>query len=125
MELTNRKSVASGFIGRQPEMDVLAVALDSALAGRGQVAMLAGEPGIGKTRLANELTLLATEQGATVLWGWCHERRGAPPYWPWLQSLRTYVETAETSRLREDLGPGAADIAEILPELTARFDGLN
>jgi predicted ATPase len=87
--------------------------------------MLAGEPGIGKTHLANQLTNLATAQDATVLWGWCHERIGAPPLWPWLQSLRAYVESAETGQLREDMGTGAANIAEILPELTARLDGLD
>ena len=122
--MTNRESVTSAFIGRQPEMDVLSAALDSASSGRGQVVMLAGEPGIGKTRLAHELTILATAKGATVLRGWCHERRGAPPLWPWLQAVRTYLDAADSGQLREDMGPGAADIAEILPELTTRFDGL-
>ncbi len=102
-------------------METLTAALDAALSGRGQVVMLAGEPGIGKTRLADELTALANAQGAMVLRGWCHERRGAPPYWPWLQSIRTYVETADTGQLRQDMGPGAADISEILPELAFRF----
>ena len=122
--MTNHDAAASDFIGRQPELATLTTALDSALAGRGQVVMLAGEPGIGKTRLAHELTILATAKGATVLRGWCHERRGAPPLWPWLQAVRTYLENADTDQLRDDLGPGAADIAEILPELTIRFKGL-
>lgn len=80
--LTNHDAAASDFIGRQQELATLTTALDSALAGGGQVVMLAGEPGIGKTRLAHQLTNLAAAQGATVLWGWCHERRGAPPHWP-------------------------------------------
>ena len=125
MDLTNRESAAaSEFIGRQPELASLTTTLDSALSGRGQVVMLAGEPGIGKTRLANELTTLAAARGAAVLWGRCHERRGAPPYWPWLEAIRTYLENADAGQLREDMGPGASDIAEILPELTTRFDGL-
>ncbi|PKB63685.1 MAG: hypothetical protein BZY80_06015 [SAR202 cluster bacterium Io17-Chloro-G2] len=124
MSLTSRESRAFDLIGRQQELAVLAGALDGALSGKGQMVMLAGEPGIGKTRLARELTDLADAQGAMVLWGWCHERRGAPPLWPWLQSIRTYVETADASLLRQDMGPGAADIFEILPELTFKLEGL-
>ncbi len=79
MGLTSDESRASDFIGRQPELAVLTAAVDDALSGKGQMVMLAGEPGIGKTRLAGELTALANARGAIVLWGWCHERRGAPP----------------------------------------------
>jgi len=57
------------FVGHSTEIAVLATALDSASAGRGGVALLAGEPGIGKTRLADELSAHATQQGALVLWG--------------------------------------------------------
>ena len=86
--------------------------------------MLAGEPGIGKTRLAHELTSLASAQGAIVLWGRCQERRGAPPYWPWLQAIRAYVESSDSAHLQLVIGAGAADIAEILPELASKIDGL-
>ena len=68
------------FIGRQQEMAVLASALDDALSGRGRLVMLDGEPGIGKTRLAQELASRAESLGAVVLWGWCYEHAGAPPY---------------------------------------------
>ena len=64
--LTNNASRASDFIGRQPELAVLTAALDDALSGKGQMVMLAGEPGIGKTRLAGELTALANARGAIV-----------------------------------------------------------
>ena len=57
-DLTSNESRASGFIGRQTELATLAAALDHALAGRGQMVMLAGEPGIGKTRLGRELAVL-------------------------------------------------------------------
>ncbi|MCH7737298.1 MAG: AAA family ATPase [Chloroflexi bacterium] len=113
------------FIGRQQELAVLATALDDALAGRGQMVMLAGEPGIGKTRLAQELAGHAQDRGAQVLWGWCHEQTGAPPYWPWMQLIRAQVETTDSGQLRQDMGPGAADIAQILPELTGILEGLD
>ena len=122
--MTSPDTGASKLIGRQQELAVLSGALEDTLSGKGRVVMLAGEPGIGKTRLAHELTALAEARGASVLWGWCHEHRGAPPYWPWLQSIRAYMETAESSQLSQDMGPGAADISEILPELTAKLEGL-
>ena len=124
MALTSNDPQASNFIGRQQELATLTGALDAALAGRGQIVMLAGEPGIGKTRLAQELAAVAERRGARVLWGWCYEHGGAPPYWPWLQCIRTHIETAESSQLRQELGPGAADISEILPELSAMLEGL-
>ena len=71
------------FVGRQREMAELTVALDDAMAGHGRLVMLAGEPGIGKTRTAQELVSLAEKRGAQVIWGRCHEEQGAPPYWPW------------------------------------------
>ncbi len=57
------------FVGRRREMDELMGALDDALAGRGRLVMLAGEPGIGKTRTAQELAAQAEQLGAHVCWG--------------------------------------------------------
>ena len=114
----------AGFIGRQPELAVLTAALDEALAGRGQMVMLAGEPGIGKTRLAQELASLAAAKGSIVLRGWCRQQRGAPPYWPWLQGIRAYIKSTGADQLREDMETGAAEISEILPELSSKLGGL-
>ena len=119
--MTSRDSRTSDFIGRQKELVHLTAALDDALAGRGRLVMLAGEPGIGKTRLAQELATLASAKGAKVLWGWCYEREGAPPYWPWLQAIRGYVDETDPERLRQEMGPGASDISEILPELLTKL----
>ena len=56
----------------------LQAAMDRVVAGQGQLVMLAGEPGIGKTRTAQELASYAESLGSRVLWGWCYERDGAP-----------------------------------------------
>ncbi len=112
------------FVGRQREMETLAAALDAALSGRGQIVMLAGEPGIGKTRIAQELAGLAEQRGARVFWGWCYEQEGAPPYWPWVQIIRSYITVTEPDQLRALTGPGAADIAEVIPDLRERFPDL-
>ena len=73
------RDIGHMFIGRQREMAELRAALDDALGGRGRLVMLAGEPGIGKTRTAQELASYAESLGSRVLWGWCYERDGAPP----------------------------------------------
>ena len=57
----------------------LQAVMDRVVAGQGQLVMLAGEPGIGKTRTAQELASYAESLGSRVLWGWCYERDGAPP----------------------------------------------
>ena len=106
---------AGAFIGRQREMRVLTAALEDVLAGRGRLVMLAGEPGIGKTRTAQELTTLAQARGAQVFWGWCYEQQGAPPYWPWLQPIRSYIHQKDAEQLRLEMGPGAPEISEICP----------
>ncbi len=115
MDIARRK--VNLFVGREREMAELAAALEEALAGSGRLVMLAGEPGFGKTRTARELAILAEQRGARVLWGWCYEEEGAPPYWPWVQPIRSYVQQREPEQLRSEMGPGAADIAEIISEV--------
>ena len=106
------------FIGRQQEMARLLGCWDEAVSGRGQIALLAGEPGIGKTTVAQQLADHASAQGALVLWGWCYEHAGAPPYWPYVQPIRTYLQTADPNDLRAQMGAGSSDIAQIIPELS-------
>ena len=57
------------FVGHQRELDELKACLEDTLRGRENLAMLVGEPGIGKTRMAQELASSATHRGAQVLWG--------------------------------------------------------
>jgi len=79
-EIRPNSDIARIFVGRQREMAELTLALNDALSGQGRLIMLAGEPGIGKTRTAQELGVLAEQQGAQILWGRCREEEGAPPY---------------------------------------------
>jgi DNA-binding CsgD family transcriptional regulator len=105
------------FVGRQAEMGALQAALEDALAGRGRLVLLVGEPGIGKTRIAREFASHTELRGAQVLWGRCHEHEGAPPYWPWIQIIRTYVRVQDAAQIYAEMGGGAADIAEIVPDV--------
>ena len=102
--------LGSAFVGREREMTELKASLEDAFSGRGRLVMLVGEPGIGKTRTAQE-------RDAQVLWGWCYEEQGAPPYWPWTQPIRSYIQDKDIDQLRSEMGPGAADIAEVVPQV--------
>jgi DNA-binding CsgD family transcriptional regulator len=109
--------VAMPFVGREAELAALTADLDAALAGRGGVVLLAGEPGIGKTRLAEELAAQASARGALVLWGRCWEGAGAPAFWPWVQLVRAYILAADPAALRQEMDAGAADIAQLVPAI--------
>lgn len=118
-------SLAGGvFVGRQREMGDLKGCLEDALSGRGRLVTLVGEPGIGKTRTAQELATYAGLRGAQVLWGRSYEERGVPPYWPWVQAIRSYVRERDPDQLRSEMGAGAADIAEVVSDLRERLPGL-
>jgi DNA-binding SARP family transcriptional activator/tetratricopeptide (TPR) repeat protein len=105
------------FVGRDEELTALLAALEQAQAGHGSVCLISGEPGIGKSRLADELTAHARDRDFGVLRGRCWEAGGAPGYWPWVQVLAAYVRGVEPDMLRRRLGPGAPELAELLPEL--------
>jgi predicted ATPase len=95
------------FVGRAREMEALVLALDALDTRRGSVFLVSGEPGIGKTRLADELGTLATSRGTAVAWGAAWDGGGAPAYWPWIQVLRAIrpILPRLDERLRADLGP--------------------
>jgi tetratricopeptide (TPR) repeat protein len=93
------------------------LAVERAVAGQGQLLLLTGEPGIGKSRLAEQVALEASNQGAVVAWGRCWEAGGAPAYWPWIQLFRSLT-------MDEDPFAGAAaDVAVGASE--ARFSAFD
>ncbi|MDX6708474.1 MAG: hypothetical protein QOI48_4320 [Solirubrobacteraceae bacterium] len=108
-----------GLVGRERELDQLDAALDSALAHRGGLVLLTGEPGIGKTALAREFVEHAAARGASWAWGTCWDGGGAPAYWPWVQVVRALARREDVATLRAALGAGASWIARLLPELAA------
>jgi DNA-binding SARP family transcriptional activator len=112
------------FVGRELELEDLLAGLESALGGRGSLCLIAGEPGIGKSRLTEELASRARERGAEVLVGRCWEAGGAPAYWPWMQALRACVQARAPEQLRGELGAGAPDLARLVPDLRALFPDL-
>src|SRR5262245_35063171 len=113
---------ATTFVGRAREVAELSRGLDDACAGHGRLFLVVGEPGIGKTRLADEIAGHAEGRGMRVLRGRCWEGGGAPAYWPWSQILRGCIEDGSPERLRRELGAGAA--AHVAAVIGARLGGL-
>ena len=112
------------FVGRERELAALVAGLEGAVTGRGRLILLAGEPGIGKSRLADALVDRARRMGANAVAGRAWEAGGAPAYWPWIQALRAQIRETEAEALLDQLGDGAAALAQLLPELRDRFPQL-
>jgi class 3 adenylate cyclase len=108
------------FVGRERERDDILTAWKQAMAGERRAVLLAGEPGVGKTRLAAEMAALAAEDGGLVLAGRCDEEVGSP-YQPFAESLRRFVDSCPDAELGERLGPGAAHLAVLVPGLRDRL----
>lgn len=98
------------LIGRHAELAVLRERLDLATAAGGGLVLVAGEPGVGKTRLAAEAGALAHGLGFHVAWARCRETEGAPAYWPWTQALRAVL----ASLPHADRPAEAAEVAPLL-----------
>ena len=109
------------FVGREAETEALRHAFDDAQSGRARLLLVMGEPGIGKTRLAEELATYARLRNAQILWGRCYDGEGAPAYWPWAQLIRAYAYDREPAALLSELGSGAADIVHVVSELRERL----
>ncbi len=118
------RASTTAFVGREQELAELSRGLEEAEAGNGRLFLISGEPGIGKSRLADELGVAARHRGARVLWGRCWEGAGAPAYWPWVQVFRSYLRTTTPAQAQEDVGSGASDIAQMLPEIHETFPDL-
>jgi hypothetical protein len=112
------------FVGRAAELRRLRAALEAACEGHGRVVLLVGPCGIGKTRLGDELAREAAVAGAETLVGRCYEGDGAPTFWLWTEVLRAYTEARDVTTLAAELGPGAIDIAAVVPDLCTRLSDL-
>nr|MBA3266116.1 AAA family ATPase [Nocardioidaceae bacterium] len=124
----------TGLVGREPELAMLRGCLEAALEGHPRMVACLGEPGIGKTRLAEELLTSAAAQGVLGVWGVAVDAEGAPPYWPWRQVLRAVGNgidlaaiaaehrlTADLANLAPDIFAGSADLADAESSMEDRF----
>ncbi len=115
----------SDFVGRGADVAELEAVLERTGSGHGELVLVPGEAGVGKTRLAEEVVDRARAWGMTVAWAGCSEAEMAPAFWPWTQLLRGLLETGEDgppaggplARLLPEVGGGVAKGTEVDPEL--------
>jgi len=104
------------FVGREDLQAELRELTAQTARGRGSVVMLGGEPGVGKTRLTQQVGAGAREQGFEVHVGHCHEQ-GDLPYMPWVEMLEAVIRTRTPQELLTRFGPQASAIAQMAPAL--------
>jgi DNA-binding NarL/FixJ family response regulator len=113
------------LIGRELQLAALGRLIAQAYRGHGQTALVAGEAGIGKSRLVAEIKRHAVQQGFAVLQGRCFEPDGVLPYAPLLDLLRAFVAVQPPNDVAELLGTTAAELVKLLPELTVALPDLS
>ena len=109
------------FVGRASERSEARRLLERAVSGHGGVLLLGGEPGVGKTRLAEEVLGDARQRGCLALTGRCYETEGTPPFIPWVEIVERSASIVPNAALREALGDAAPEVAKLVPELRRLF----
>jgi DNA-binding winged helix-turn-helix (wHTH) protein len=127
---TPSHGLVSYLIGRGEELAALQQAVESALVGGTGLAVVEGEPGVGKTRLLEEAAAEADRRGALVVWGRCLQGDGTPSMWPWVQAVGGVLDSLQApareewyaGELGRLVGPrrGATTTA-LLPDAGAQF----
>src|SRR5262249_40661497 len=105
------------LVGRDHERVELLRLLEAALAGRGSLALIGGEPGIGKTHLTRAILREAASRGCFTVVGHCYELEGAPPYVPFIEMLEYGARALPRESFRYALGEAAPEVAKLMPEL--------
>lgn len=113
--LAQVSTARAAIVGRHHELDLLDGWVDDARGGHGRLVLCAGEPGIGKTRLAQELAGRALSRGVAVVWARCAEAEGAPAFWPWRQVLRALG--VDAGRVLAGDGESAEERFRVLDEI--------
>ncbi|HEX2241509.1 MAG TPA: AAA family ATPase, partial [Actinomycetota bacterium] len=108
------------LLGREVELATLHAGLDDALAGHARLFLIAGDAGMGKSRLVEEAAASARDRGVRVVPGRCWEAVDAPAYWPWIQVLRQLCSEMDDSALRSAVS-GAPEVARLVPQLAERL----
>jgi tetratricopeptide (TPR) repeat protein len=124
--LAKEKPIISPLlVGRTREMEILATALRTVGQGQGQVVLLAGEAGIGKSRLVAELRHRATAMQCIILQGHCFERDLVFPYAPLIDTLRAFLGPQPAASVADLLGALAVELVKLLPELALAMPTLH
>lgn len=112
------------LVGRQREYNEVRRLWQQAVSGEGQALLISGEPGIGKTRLAQELISFARLQRAHVLQGGCYEYEAVTPYLPLAEALRDWIHAQSDEVLHQLPSQTAVELARLAPEIEVRVGSL-
>lgn len=111
------------LVGRERELALFRRGLDEVADGAGDLFVVVGEAGLGKSRLCEEFTREAVDRGLAVLHGRCWEAVDAPAYWPWIQVLRQFTEGMPEDELRIAARSIPDELRRLVPALSERMDG--
>src|SRR5437763_10763253 len=117
-------SLCTPIVGRQRELRLIMNQYEAAKGGHAHVVLLTGEPGIGKTRLLDEVALQTAQDGAVVLRGSASEAEGMPPFLPFLEALGRYIRATPQDQLRRQIVGVPRTLVSLLPELAAYLPDL-
>ena len=112
------------YVGRTEERSLLRQAVDRARAGAGGVALIAGEAGLGKTRLVDEIASEARAAGMFVVRGQCYDMEGAPPFVPFVEAIEYGLTVVPRDAFRAAMGDAGPEIARFVPKVHLAFPDL-
>jgi predicted ATPase/class 3 adenylate cyclase len=112
------------YVGRSEERALLRQAVERALGGVGGVALIAGEAGLGKTRLVDEIGVEARARGMFVVRGQCYDMEGAPPYVPFVEAIEYALNVVPRDTFRAVMGEAGPEIARFVPKVRVAFPDL-
>ncbi|MDQ3954166.1 MAG: AAA family ATPase, partial [Actinomycetota bacterium] len=118
------KSRKTAFVGREKERAELSRALDELKSGTGGLVLIGGEPGVGKTRLAEETAAEAVRRDFRTLIGRCYDVDAPPPYLPFIEVLEGASREVDLETFRMALGNAAGEIAKVMPQLRNLYDDI-
>ncbi|HYB02164.1 MAG TPA: ATP-binding protein, partial [Ktedonobacteraceae bacterium] len=113
----NKPIVCPVLVGRSDHLAALHTLAELAKRGQGQVALMSGEAGIGKSRLIGEGKTYALAQGFRLLQGNCFPGDTSCPYAPLLDLLRTHFAGQAETEIARELGPFVREFAQLIPDL--------
>lgn len=121
--LFDKSVICPVTVGRDNDLLILDGLISLAADGKGQIALISGEAGIGKTRFTKEVETRASQNGL-VLRGNCFQTESTQPYAPLIDLFRYYLSTHSEIEIKQVLGPYAASFIRLMPELDLYFPGI-